>query len=61
MQISKTTGWAMKFETEQEAFWAGEFGNNYIDRNQGESLLASNTAFFAKILARTQNLDQTLA
>jgi pseudaminic acid biosynthesis-associated methylase len=40
----------MKFTTEQEAFWAGEFGTNYIDRNKGDKLLASNLDFFAKSL-----------
>ena len=29
----------MTYKTEQEAFWAGEFGNAYIDRNQGLSLI----------------------
>jgi hypothetical protein len=32
----------MTFKTEQEAFWAGEFGTEYIKRNQGDALLASN-------------------
>lgn len=41
----------MTFKTEQEAFWAGEFGNDYIARNVGDGLLASNLAFFAKALA----------
>lgn len=41
---------APHYETEQEAFWAGEFGDAYIGRNQGEVLLASNLAFFSKAL-----------
>lgn len=41
----------MSFKTEQEAFWAGEFGSEYIGRNTGNALLASNLAFFAKALA----------
>lgn len=40
----------MTFKTEQEAFWAGEFGTEYIQRNQGDVLLASNLDFFAKAL-----------
>ena len=40
----------MTFKTEQETFWAGEFGTEYIQRNQGEALLASNLDFFAKAL-----------
>jgi pseudaminic acid biosynthesis-associated methylase len=40
----------MTFKTDQEAFWAGNFGTEYIQRNQGDALLASNLAFFAKAL-----------
>ena len=40
----------MTFKTEQEAFWAGDFGTEYIQRNQGDVLLASNLDFFAKTL-----------
>ena len=40
----------MTFKTDQEAFWAGEFGTEYIQRNQGDALLASNLDFFAKAL-----------
>jgi len=39
----------MTYKTEQEAFWAGEFGNDYIDRNQGDALLASNLDFLARL------------
>lgn len=38
------------YATTQEAFWAGEFGTDYIERNQGEQLLASNLAFFTRAL-----------
>lgn len=43
--------------TEQERFWAGEFGTAYAERNEGEGWVAANTALFAKILARTGRLD----
>lgn len=39
-----------KFQTEQEAFWAGEFGSEYIQRNQGAELLAANLALFSRAL-----------
>lgn len=42
-----------QYVTEQEAFWAGEFGNEYIGRNKGDQLLASNLQFFSKALAQT--------
>lgn len=40
-------------KTEQEAFWEGDFGNEYVARNQGARIVASNTHLFAKVLART--------
>lgn len=40
----------MTFKTEQEKFWAGSFGTEYIQRNTGAALLASNLAFFATAL-----------
>jgi spore coat polysaccharide biosynthesis protein SpsF len=46
----------MTFKTEQEAFWAGEFGNAYIDRNQGDALLASNLDFFSKALRSARGI-----
>ena len=42
----------MSFKTAQEEFWAGEFGTDYIQRNTGPELLASNLGFFCKALAR---------
>ncbi len=48
------------YETEQEAFWAGEFGDGYIERNQGKGWIASNTALFARILSAADRLDSVL-
>ena len=45
-----------KHETEQEEFWAGEFGNSYSERNIGCDLVAANMSLFAKILGRTYNV-----
>lgn len=47
----------MTYKTDQESFWAGEFGTSYIARNQGDSLLASNLDFFAKALRQARNLS----
>lgn len=44
------------FKTEQEAFWAGEFGTEYIQRNRGDLLLASNLNFFVNSLRATRGL-----
>mgnify|MGYP005848824423 FL=1 len=48
------------FKTEQEAFWAGEFGDEYIRRNQSDELLASNLNFFATVLRRTRGLNSCI-
>jgi spore coat polysaccharide biosynthesis protein SpsF len=40
----------LRQSTPQEAFWAGEFGSGYIDRNRSDELLASNLAFFEQAL-----------
>jgi pseudaminic acid biosynthesis-associated methylase len=50
----------MTYKTEQEAFWAGNFGTEYIQRNQGDALLASNLAFFAKALHQTKSLNSCI-
>jgi pseudaminic acid biosynthesis-associated methylase len=39
-----------KFKTQQEEFWAGEFGADYIGRNNSPQLLASKLNFFSKAL-----------
>ena len=40
----------MNFKTEQEDFWAGDFGNNYITRNQYEEIINSNLFLFSQII-----------
>lgn len=47
----------MAFETEQERFWAGEFGSDYIDRNSSESLLTSKTVMWARMLRAASHID----
>jgi spore coat polysaccharide biosynthesis protein SpsF len=48
------------FKTEQEAFWAESFGDEYIDRNKSQQLLASNIAFFTDIFKRTSNISSIM-
>ena len=48
------------YKTEQEEFWAGQFGDDYTERNQGYQLIASNTALFASIIARTLKVKSIL-
>ena len=44
------------FKTEQEIFWAGEFGLNYIDRNNSAPLLYSKVAMWSRMLKGTNNI-----
>ena len=50
----------MSFKTEQEQFWAGDFGSEYIKRNQGWNLLASNLDFFAKALRASHDVSSCI-
>lgn len=50
----------MSFKTDQETFWAGEFGTEYIQRNQGDALLASNLDFFAKSLRAARDVKTAI-
>jgi spore coat polysaccharide biosynthesis protein SpsF len=50
----------MTFRTEQENFWAGEFGNEYIGRNIGSDSLASRLAFLVKALAQASQLHSCI-
>jgi len=49
-----------EFKTEQENFWAGEFGDEYINRNKGEQLLASNLNFFSRALHRSDKINSCI-
>jgi len=41
-----------EYQTEQENFWAGIFGTEYIRRNDSQNLLASNLSFFGRTLSK---------
>lgn len=49
-----------KFKTAQEDFWCGDFGTNYINRNNSEKLLASNLNFFSKALSSSNNIKSCI-
>ena len=40
----------MSFATEQEEFWAGEFGNDYVDRNSYKGIAARRMLLWSNIL-----------
>lgn len=46
--------------TDQEAFWAGEFGRDYSERNTGSRRIDSNASLFRKILSHTDNVKSTI-
>ncbi|MBV6823726.1 pseudaminic acid biosynthesis-associated methylase [Pseudomonas sp. PD9R] len=50
----------MRELSEQERFWRGDFGDQYVARNQGLPLIAANLALFAKALARTGRIESLL-
>ncbi len=50
----------MGFDTEQELFWVGKFGDDYIERNKSQKLLASNISFFTKALCCADSVGSVL-
>ena len=36
---------------DQEQFWSSDFGADYLDRNQGQALIASNANLFSKVFS----------
>lgn len=40
----------MDYQTEQEKFWAGSFGDEYISRNESRALLYSKVAMWSQML-----------
>lgn len=48
------------YRTSQENFWAGDFGEEYIQRNQGDGLLASNLAFFSRALESSRDVRSAI-
>lgn len=49
-----------KYKTEQEEFWAGEFGTQYINRNCDRKMLAGKIAMFSKILDSCDKIESIL-
>jgi pseudaminic acid biosynthesis-associated methylase len=48
------------FKTEQENFWSGEFGDEYIDRNKDAELIASCTKMFGDIFSKCTEIKSVL-
>lgn len=49
-----------EYSTEQEQFWAGEFGTDYISRNQSDEFLASNINFFSTALHYAREVNSCI-
>lgn len=51
-----------KYRTEQESFWAGKFGDNYILRNKtpDELTMSGRMAVYSRMLARTRNVKSVI-
>ena len=50
----------MKFQTKQEFFWKGKFGDQYIKRNNAKSLLVAHKKFFKKILIKANKINSII-
>lgn len=50
----------MNYKTEQEAFWAGDFGDEYVKRNHRAITMSSRISTLAKILRATQSVDSVI-
>lgn len=48
------------YKTEQELFWAGEFGNNYILRNKEKEIIASNINLFSNVIKSTMDVNSVI-
>ena len=48
------------FQTDQEKFWAGEFGDLYANRNRGEEFLGSQINYFSKIFESMQPIKSVM-
>ncbi len=48
------------YKTQQEQFWASEFGDEYISRNQDKELIAGNMALFSTILKKTRGVKSVI-
>lgn len=49
-----------ELRTEQEKFWAGKFGDEYIDRNNEDTLLDGNMYLFSKVLSNMKQIKSMI-
>ncbi len=58
--MSNTESNTQTYTTDQEIFWSGEFGDQYIARNDGVEYFASNVAFFTKVLEKATAINSVI-
>lgn len=49
-----------EYKTDQENFWAGAFGNKYIDRNSDQQMIINNITLFSKILSKMESVKSVV-
>ena len=47
----------MTYKTDQEIFWAGKFGDEYISRNKSRNQISANVALWTEILSHIDKVD----
>ena len=47
-------------KTEQEIFWQGKFGDDYINRNKKKFLIKNNFFFFKKIFSKNLKIKSLI-
>ena len=50
----------MGYKTEQEEFWSGQFGNDYIERNKDNALLEAKMNLWMKVLECTKDVESVI-
>lgn len=46
----------INYPTEQEMFWSGKFGDDYVERNNTDAMVDSNIALFSQIMKSTNDV-----
>ena len=48
------------YPTEQEMFWSGKFGDNYVERNNTDAMVDSSVALFDQIMKSTNGVNSII-
>ena len=50
----------INYSTEQEIFWSGKFGDDYVERNNTDAMVESNIVLFKQIMKSTNNVNSII-